>query len=343
MALAAPFVGRLSGGRERSRVIAFAASLLCVPMLLAAHAGSFAAFLLWRFAEGMLIPLLFASSVAYIGERWSGGAVIELTSLYVAGTILGGFAGRFLTGLLTEEWDWRVAFRILAGLTLLIAVAIRALLPANSGRHSPAPGKRPLVSCELFRAPLLSSYAVGFCVLFSQVAMFTYIGIHLSRPPYSLDTAQLGSIYAVFLLALLVIPASGRAARARPHRQLLLGASLLGVCGSLLTLAPGLPTILVGLALSATGVFLAQSTVNAFTASNAGTDKAGAVGLYLTCYYAGGSLGAVLPAPFWDRWGWPGCLGLILLAQLLPLLLTRYGWSAPQAERAALRASQGRP
>ena len=128
MALAAPFVGRLSGGRERSRVIAFAASLLCVPMLLAAHAGSFAAFLLWRFAEGMLIPLLFASSVAYIGERWSGGAVIELTSLYVAGTILGGFAGRFLTGLLTEEWDWRVAFRILAGLTLLIAVAIRALL-----------------------------------------------------------------------------------------------------------------------------------------------------------------------------------------------------------------------
>ncbi|MER1156426.1 MFS transporter, partial [Pseudomonas aeruginosa] len=97
-------------------------------------------------AEGMLIPLLFASSVAYIGERWSGGAVIELTSLYVAGTILGGFAGRFLTGLLTEEWDWRVAFRILAGLTLLIAVAIRALLPANSGRHSPAPGKRPLVS-----------------------------------------------------------------------------------------------------------------------------------------------------------------------------------------------------
>ncbi len=248
VALAAPFVGRLSGGRERSRVIAFAASLLCVPMLLAAHAGSFAAFLLWRFAEGMLIPLLFASSVAYIGERWSGGAVIELTSLYVAGTILGGFAGRFLTGLLTEEWDWRVAFRILAGLTLLIAVAIRALLPANSGRHSPAPGKRPLVSRELFRAPLLSSYAVGFCVLFSQVAMFTYIGIHLSRPPYSLDTAQLGSIYAVFLLALLVIPASGRLARARPHRQLLLGASLLGVCGSLLTLAPGLPTILVGLA-----------------------------------------------------------------------------------------------
>ena len=40
--------------------------------------------------------------------------------------------------------------------------------------------------------------------------MFTYIGIHLSRTPYSLDTAQLGSIYAVFLLALLVIPASGR-------------------------------------------------------------------------------------------------------------------------------------
>ncbi|MGC3048285.1 MFS transporter, partial [Pseudomonas aeruginosa] len=77
--------------------------------------------------------------------------------------------------------------------------------------------------------------------------------------------AQLGSFYALFLLALLVIPARGRLDRTRPHRQLLLGASLLGVCGSLLTLARGLPTILVGLAHRATGVFLAQSTVNAFT------------------------------------------------------------------------------
>ncbi|MFO5896103.1 MFS transporter, partial [Pseudomonas aeruginosa] len=44
-----------------------------------------------------------------------------------------------------------------------------------------------------------------------------------------------------------------------------------------------------------------------------------------------------------ERWCWPGCLDLILLPQLLPLLLSRYGCSAPQAERAALRASQGRP
>ncbi|MGC3581714.1 MFS transporter, partial [Pseudomonas aeruginosa] len=80
----------------------------------------------------------------------------------------------------------------LAGLTLLIALPNRALLPANSGRHAPARGKRRLVSRELFRAPLLSSFAVGFCVLFYQLAMFTYIGFHLSRPPYSLDTAQLG-------------------------------------------------------------------------------------------------------------------------------------------------------
>ena len=44
--------------------------------------------------------------------------------------------------------------------------------------------------------------SVGFCVLFSQVAAFTYAGLHLGLPPFNLGPAALGTLYMVFLLAL---------------------------------------------------------------------------------------------------------------------------------------------
>ncbi|WP_017904040.1 MFS transporter [Pseudomonas asplenii] len=331
VALTAPFVSRLTARFERRTVIVAAALLCSVPAWLVAHAGSFAELLAWRFVEGMLIPLVFASSVAYIGERWSGGSVTEVTSLYVAGTVLGGFAGRFVSGVMSEYVGWREGFELLAAISLLVALTIHCLLPAQ-----PRPVLRQAVDAlsvrrELRSRPLLAAYGVGFCVLFSQVATFTYAGLYLGQAPFELGSAALGTLYMVFLLALLVIPLAGRLSRSRPQSELLLGAVLLGGGGSLLTLLPSLWLIVLGLALSSTGVFLAQAAANAFITATARHDKAGAVGWYLSGYYLGGSCGAVGPALLWSQWGWPGCVVLIIAFQLLSLLLALVGWRPPGA------------
>ncbi|MGB3123447.1 MAG: MFS transporter [Pseudomonas sp.] len=326
VAITAPFVSRLTGRFEQRTVISVAALLLAVPALMTAYADSFAEVLVWRFVEGMLIPVVFATSVAYIGDRWKGGTVTEVTSLYVAGTVLGGFAGRFVTGVMTAYVGWREAFELLAVLSLMVGGFIQFLLPANRLR-----AERINTSYSgLFRPPLLAAYAVGFCVLFSQVAAFTYVGLYLSLPPFSLGPAPLGTLYTVFLLALVVIPIAGRLSKARPHAELLSVAAVLGVTGSALTLLPSLWCIVVGLALSSTGVFLAQAAANAFTAATAGDNKAGAVGVYLTCYYLGGSCGAILPALIWALWGWAGCVVLIIAFQLLNLLIALTGWKRPK-------------
>ncbi len=279
--------------------------------------------------EGMLIPVVFATSVAYIGDRWQGGTVTEVTSLYVAGTVLGGFAGRFVTGVMTEYVGWREAFELLAVLSLMVGGFIQFLLPANNRpRTEQAKGS----SSGGFRRPLLAAYAVGFCVLFSQVAAFTYAGLYLGLPPFNLGPAALGTLYMVFLLALFVIPIAGRLSKARPHAELLSVAAMLGVSGSALTLLPSLWCIVVGLALSSTGVFLAQAAANAFITATARDNKTGAVGVYLTCYYLGGSCGAIVPALIWDRWGWGGCVVLIIAFQLLTLLIALTGWKPLKPE-----------
>ncbi|MFP3496834.1 MFS transporter [Pseudomonas sp. SIMBA_059] len=329
VAITAPFVSRLTGRFEQRTVIAVAALLLAVPALMTAYADSFAEVLAWRFVEGMLIPVVFATSVAYIGDRWSGGTVTEVTSLYVAGTVLGGFAGRFVTGVITEYVGWREAFEWLAVLSLMVGGFIQFLLPANRPRAVQVKA----TAAGVFRLPLLAAYAVGFCVLFSQVAAFTYAGLYLGLAPYHLGPAALGALYMVFLLALVVIPLAGRLGKARPHAELLSVAVVLGATGSALTLLPPLWCIVVGLALSSTGVFLAQTAANAFTAASARDNKAGAVGAYLTCYYLGGSCGAIVPALLWEQWGWPGCVSLIIGVQLLTLLIAQTGWKPLTPER----------
>ncbi|ARB25987.1 MFS transporter [Pseudomonas tolaasii] len=329
VAMTAPFVSRLTGRFEQRTVIVAAALLLALPALMTAHADSFAQVLVWRFAEGLLIPVVFATSVAYIGDRWRGGTVTEVTSLYVAGTVLGGFAGRFLTGWMTEYVGWREAFELLAAVSLMVGGFIQFLLPPNPRQTSTVDAS---VS-GIFRRPLLAAYAVGFCVLFSQVAAFTYAGLYLGLPPFNLGPAALGTLYTVFLLALVVIPVAGRLSKARPHAELLTVAAVLGVTGSALTLLPSLWSIVAGLALSSTGVFLAQAAANAFTTANARDNKAGAVGVYLTCYYLGGSCGALFPALIWARWGWTGCVALIIGFQLLTLLIALTGWKPLKPER----------
>jgi hypothetical protein len=48
--------------------------------------------------------------------------------------------------------------------------------------------------------------------------------------------------------------------------------------------------------------------------------------MYVTCYYVGGSVGAELPGFLWRWGGWPACVALVILVQLLTILVTSTCW-----------------
>jgi predicted MFS family arabinose efflux permease len=54
---------------------------------------------------------------------------------------------------------------------------------------------------------------------------------------------------------------------------------------------------------------LCQTVAISYTAT-AREGRSSAVGLYVTCFYAGGSAGAFLPGLAWDRGGWPACVAM---------------------------------
>jgi YNFM family putative membrane transporter len=81
---------------------------------------------------------------------------------------------------------------------------------------------------------------------------------------------------------------------------------------------PRAPLIVASLFVLCTGMFTAQAVAPALVNSLAARAKGGAAALYLVSYYAGGTLGGVLPGLAWQTVGWPGvvaiCLGAFVTA-----------------------------
>jgi len=72
-----------------AEVIAFdlSAAMLAVvlPMAGAALAPDVHALIVWRFIQGLLLPPIFAVTVAYIGDEWSPADVPGVAGIYIAG------------------------------------------------------------------------------------------------------------------------------------------------------------------------------------------------------------------------------------------------------------------
>src|SRR5690349_21979138 len=70
IALTAPFTGAIADVLGRKRVITAAMFAAVLPMAGVALAHDVHAMIIWRFAQGLLLPPIFAVTVAYIGDEW---------------------------------------------------------------------------------------------------------------------------------------------------------------------------------------------------------------------------------------------------------------------------------
>jgi YNFM family putative membrane transporter len=320
VALVAPFAGAISDAFGRKRLIVGAAAALTVPTVLVALSPSLEAMLLWRFAQGLLLPFIFAVTVAYIGEECEGPAAIRAAGVYSSGAILGGFSGRFVAGIAAELGGWRLGFLAAAALTGIAAVVVAILLPREKKFRPTRGGMRAMLRGwreHVGNRRLLGTCAVGFAMLFSVVATFTFVNFRLAGPPFNLSPGALASVFAVYLVGVVTTPLATRTAVAigRPRTAAL--ATAIAIAGELCTLLPFLPAVIFGLTLASAGLFVAQALGLGFIGVAVSRARSSAVGLYVSTYYVGGALGAVLPGGVWHHFGWPGCVALVCLMMLL--------------------------
>jgi predicted MFS family arabinose efflux permease len=329
VAVTAPFTGTVADVLGRKRVIVAAMFLLVIPTLMVGMATSLSSLIFWRAVQGLMLPPIFAVTIAYIGDEWPTHEATTAAGIYSSGSSLGGFSGRLVTGLLADLIGWRAGFDALALIAFAGAIAVAFLLPPERkfvrSEGLLASGRQMLAHFK--NRQLLATYAVGFGVLFNFICTFTYISFYLAAAPYNLSASWLGAIFVVYLTGSALTPLTGWAVGRFGRRRFTARMIALWIGGIALTLAPSLPLIILGLAISAGCGLICQAISTGYVAITAKVGRSSAVGLYVTCFYGGGSFGAACGGLAWTVGGWPACVALVAVMLVIMGYIVFFAWS----------------
>jgi predicted MFS family arabinose efflux permease len=328
IALTAPFTGALADVLGRKRLITAAGLAVLVPTLIMTFAMSVPQLVILRFVQGLLLPPIFTVAVAYVGDEWPPADVPRVAGLFISGSSVGGFCGRFITGAIADLVGWRASFAAVALLTLAGVMIVTIALPrerrfVRSGGFSTS--ARQMLA-HLRNPRLVAIYVVGFGVLFNFIATFTYVSFHLAGPPYFFTPTLLGALFATYLSGSFVVPSVGRAITLFGRRRFVLGVIAIWIAGALMLLAPPVAVIIAGLTLCATCGMVCQAVSTGYVITTAKEGRSSAAGLYASTFYIGGSAGAFLIGFVWNATGWTGCVAAIVATQVIMAGIVAFAW-----------------
>ncbi|HEX6480262.1 MAG TPA: MFS transporter [Ktedonobacteraceae bacterium] len=333
------FYGPLSDRIGRKPVMVTVSFLVIIPTLLCGLAPNFATLVVFRTIQGLLMPGLTSVAISYVNEEFAGNGRGLAMGIYVSGLTLGGLFARAGSALLTGLYNWRIAMLAFALPTLVAALIMWRFLPDTNSRKLRGTGhfRLPIDSTfvrqtlhdmglHLRNRRLVGAFIIGFSSFFAFIGIFTYLPYYLTGPIFRLPAIALGLVYLLWLTGV-CSPAAGTIAARIGSRRAIVFTMGLGAVGLLITLVPLLPVVLFGLGLLALGMFSTVPAVNLYLGEQATTAKGTAASMYLSMYYFGGSIGAVLPgfALLWA--GWHGVvflsLGMVAIALTSDALLCR--------------------
>jgi len=308
--LVAPWTGVIADVLGRKRVIVAAMFGLVVPTVMVAFSTTLGAIVFWRFVQGLFVPPIFATSVAYIADEAPPGQSTAVTGIYTAASVSGGFLSRFLSAVLAAHFGWRDAFLGMALVTLCLAIGTLLIMPQERGfRRSSSIASSTREMLQHFRdSRLVATYCVGFCVLFTISTIFTFVGFHLAAPPYELSTAAIGSLFITYLAGVVTTALVGRGVAVLGRSRMVEFALLGWGIGIAMTLLPSVVVVIAGLAVAAAFCFVCQAASTSYVALTAPRGRSSAVGLYVTFYYLGGSIGGPVGGIAWTFGGWTASL-----------------------------------
>ncbi|MDP9982008.1 putative MFS family arabinose efflux permease [Pseudarthrobacter oxydans] len=278
----------------RVRAMMWGISAATVLGLLVPLASSFPMLLGLRMLEGMALGGIPAIAIAYLNEEVNKAHAALAAGTYVAGTTLGGLAGRLLAGFVGELWGWRAAALAVSILAAAAAALFVVLVPQARGFTAAAAGGfrgafRTLAGHG--RNPrLLALYVQAFLLMGGFVAVYNYLGFRLSGEPFSLPATIISLIFLAYLSGTVSSRWAGGLTERFGRRTVLIAGTVLMAAGLALTLTQLLGLILAGLLLFTAGFFAAHSVGAGWTGAIATTGRAQAASLYNLAYYLGSSV-----------------------------------------------------
>jgi len=319
--VATPFYAPLAKRFNKKKIMMFSLSFLFISVLLSAFATSYTLLLVSRVMQGVFVPGITAMMLLYVQEVYPKEHKGLGMGVYMAATGFGAVMGRLLAGWVSYVYSYQEAFGLFALLLLVALLAMALGLPdvqtkaKTQHKSTQEKGYR-----YLFQAKIISVLLIPLVVFFSFMAMTTFVTYHLALAPFSLNVAQLGNLFLVLLLAVVVSPLAGRYSDVFGRVKILFFALTVLLIGMLLTLSSSLWLVVVGLGLVTVGMFSVQSITPTYLGDLDPEHRNTLAVAYQTFFYLGGALGTLVPAWAWKLAGFNGvvwlCVGLVLFGSL---------------------------
>lgn len=329
------FYGVLLESLSARLIVRTAILLLGVLELIFSMTNNYVVLLILRGLQGLVIPAILTSLVSYISFTAPREDVQAAVARYIAATILGGFLGRFLSGLFTDLFGWRFFFFFLGLLLLWGFFLLRTLEKDANLEYS-----RPTVAevAELVRQPqFFWLYCTIFSVFFVFAGLLNFLPFQLKAINPSFRETGIGFMYFGYVMGILVsLNVRRLISLFGSETQVAMAGLFLYIVGILGFMLPDHRAMFFAMFVFCTGMFMAHSLLSGYINTLAKNKKGIANGVYISFYYLGGTLGSFAPGIFYEHFGWKVFLiSLIVMVFGAMLCLQRLRWTVARAVSAA--------
>ncbi len=285
-------------------------------------AGDYLTLLAIRAVQGLMIPAILTSLMSYISYSSPKEKVQHAIAAYIAATILGGFLGRFLSGLCTDLFGWRFFFFVLGLLLLLNSYLLKDMV-RDAKMHYARPKLGEIVSL-LKAKEFLWLYTSIFCLFFVFAALMNFLPFELKSINPAFRETGIGLLYLGYSMGILVSLNTRRIINyfGNESDAISMGIVVFGV-GILFFMIENYIVMFFTMFVFCAGLFTSHSLLSGFVNKLAQQNKAIANGLYISFYYTGGTLGSVLPGAIFQRFGWQAFLIQLFSMICLAYFVTR--------------------
>jgi len=291
--------------------------LLTVAQLLLGLGPDYPTFLALRTLQGLMLPAIFTALMTYSSAAGGSGATRRNITIYIASTIIGGYLGRVLSGLLTDWQSWQVAltfWSVAAALATILTTRLSSDPRLRLGRVQLAELR------TLARRPVYAEgLASAFLLFFVFAALLNFLPFHMQDNDPGISQSEIALVYTGYLVGAAISLGSLRLITALGgERRTLVAGSLVYLVGTAMFALPGNAAAYLSMLVFAAGMFTLHSVLSAFL-NHLESERKGLInGLYVSSYYAGGALGSYFPGFLYQFAGWSAFI-VLLLALLLVL------------------------
>ncbi len=322
LAFASIFYGYILEKFAIKKILIFAFLIFGILEIAFAISSSYLALLMIRGLQGLISPAALTGIMSYISINSPESSVSKNIGIYVGITILGGFLGRFLSGLFNDIFgNWRVFF-IVIGILLLIASFLVTKISGAKGSNLIKPKISDIKNMLLIKENAFICLYIFF-VFFSFQAILNFLPFELVKMDGNYSGSKTGIMYIGWLIGLFISFNISKITKfLKGDKNTMICGVMIFLIGTFLLHTNSFYVLFFAMLVVCFGNFLSHSCGSGYINFINIEHKGIANGLYVSFYYLGGSLGSFLPGFIYENSNWGMFLFFISLMLFISFIFS---------------------